>query len=94
MPNQKLFDHLLIFVNLHQHGKNEAVSSVCSGEMVDSKILPSEWLQAFWSISQEQDLSQIEDLCRNKEKIKNFYYRTNSGNVMMQQTADWMINYL
>ena len=30
MPNQKFFNQLLIFVNLYQHGKNEAISSICS----------------------------------------------------------------
>ena len=59
MPNQKLFGQLAIFVNLHQHAKNEAVSSICSGEIVDLKILQSDWLRAFWPISHEQDFSQI-----------------------------------
>ena len=58
MPNQKIFDQLLIFVNLYQHTKNEAISSICSGEIVDLKILQSDWLRAFWPISQEQDFSQ------------------------------------
>ena len=57
MPKQKIFHQLLMFLNLHQHAKNEAVSLICSGEMVDLKILQSEWLTAFWPISQEQDLS-------------------------------------
>ena len=29
--------------------KNEAVSSICSGEIVDLKILQSDWLTAFWN---------------------------------------------
>ena len=58
MPKQKIFDQLLIFVNLYQHTKNEAISSICSGEIVDLKILQSDWLRAFWPISQEQDFSQ------------------------------------
>ena len=58
MPNQKIFNQLLIFVNLYQHPKNEAVSFICSGEMVHLKIMQSEWLKAFWPISPEQDLSQ------------------------------------
>ena len=44
MPNQTIFDKILIFVNLYQHAKNEAISSICSGEMVDLKILQSDWL--------------------------------------------------
>ena len=41
MPNQKLFNQLLIFVNLYQHAKNEALSSIFSGE----KLLKN---PAFW----------------------------------------------
>ena len=62
MPNQKMFDQLLIFVNLYQHAKNYTVSSICVGEMVDLIILESDWLRPFWPISQEQDFSQIYDL--------------------------------
>ena len=60
-------------MNLYQDAKNEAVSLICSGEMVVLKILQSEWLRAFWSLSQEQDLSQIEDLCRNTANDTNFH---------------------
>ena len=42
MPYQKIFNQILIFVNLYQHAKIEAVSSICSGQMVDLKILQSE----------------------------------------------------
>ena len=61
MPYQKTFNQLLIFLNLHQHAKNEAVSLICSGEIVDLKILQSDWLRAFWLIFQEQDFSQIQE---------------------------------
>ena len=81
MPKQKNFNQLLIFVNLYQHAKNEAVSSICFGEIVDLKILQSDWLREFWPISQEQDLSQIKDSCRNTANNKNFLYRTNSVKV-------------
>ena len=53
MPNQKRFKQLSIFVNLYQHAKNEAVSSTCSGEIVDLKILQSDQLRTFWPISHE-----------------------------------------
>ena len=43
-------------MNLYQHAKNETVSSICSGEIVDLKILQSDWLRAFRSTSQEQIL--------------------------------------
>ena len=61
--------------------KNEAVSSICSEEMVGLKIMQSEWLRAFWPISQERDLSQLEDLCKSTANIINFHYRTNSGKI-------------
>ena len=54
-----MLDQFLIFVNLYQHAKNEAVSSICSREIVDLKIPQSDWLTAFWSTSQEQHFPQI-----------------------------------
>ena len=59
MPWQKIFNHLLIFVNLYQHAKHEAVLSICSAEIVDLKVLRSDWLKTFWPLSQEQNFSQI-----------------------------------
>ena len=59
MPNQKVFCQLLIFLNLYEHAKNEAVSSICSCEILDLKILQPDWLRVFWPISKEQDFSQI-----------------------------------
>ena len=35
MPTPKFFDQLLIYVNLYQHVKNQAISLICSGDMVD-----------------------------------------------------------
>ena len=75
MPIQKIFDQLLIYVNLYQHANNQAI---CSGEMVDYKILQSDWLRTFLSISQEPEFSQIWDLCRNITNNIHFHYRTNS----------------
>ena len=69
---QKPFNQLLTFVNLYQHIKNEAVSSICSGEMLDLKIPQSEWLRAFWPVSQEQSFSQIENLYRKTTNNINF----------------------
>ena len=59
MPNQNILDQLLIFVNLMQNAKNETVSSIYFGEIVDLKILQSDWLRPFQLIFQEQDFSQI-----------------------------------
>ena len=36
---------------------HQAFSSLCSGDLVNLKILQSEWPRAFWLISQEQDFS-------------------------------------
>ena len=47
MPNQKTFNQHLIFVILHQHAKNEAVSSISSGEIVDLKILEPDGREHF-----------------------------------------------
>ena len=69
MPDQKKFDKSLIFVSLYQHAKNEAVSSFCSGEMVDLKIQQSDWLRAFWPISQEQDFSPKYMICAGTHQI-------------------------
>ena len=48
--------------------KNEAISSICSREIVDLKILKSNWLRAFWPISQEQDFSQYR-ICAGTQQI-------------------------
>ena len=74
IPHQKLFNQLLIFVNLYQHAKNEAASLICSGEMLDLKILLSEWLRGFRPIS-HKDFFQIKDLCRKTTNNINFHYR-------------------
>ena len=55
MANQNIFNQLLIFVNLYQHAKNEAVSQIGSEQIIDLKILQTDWLRAFWPIPQEQD---------------------------------------
>ena len=45
--------------------------------MVHQKILQSDWLRTFWSISHELKFPQTWDLCKNLANI-NFHYRTNS----------------
>ena len=35
MWNQNFFDQLLIYVNLYLHAKNQAISLICFGDMVD-----------------------------------------------------------
>ena len=60
-------------MNLHQHAKNQAFSSFCSRDIVDLKILQSDWLNAFWPISHEPDFSQVGDLCNNIAININFF---------------------
>ena len=45
-------------MNLCKHVKNKAVSSYCSGDLVDLKILQFDWSKTFRLISQELDFSQ------------------------------------
>ena len=78
--SKPIFDHphLKISMNLHQHAKSQAFSSLCSSDVVDLKILQSDWPRAFWYISQELDFSQIWDLCKNTANNINFPYRLQS----------------
>ena len=61
--------------------KNEAILLISSGDMVDKKILQSDWLRKFWPISQGQKFSQTGDLCRNTANNIYFHCRTNSVNI-------------
>ena len=65
----------------YQHAKNQAISSFCSRDKVDLKILQSDWPTRFCPISQEPNFSQIWDLCRDTENSKFFHYRTSSQNI-------------
>ena len=65
-------------MNLHQYAKNQAFSSFCSRDIVNLKILQSDWSRAFWPISQELDFSQVWDLCKNTAVNTIFLYRANS----------------
>ena len=44
---------------MFQYAKNQAFSSLCSGDIVNLKIMQSDWLRPFWLISQEPDFSQV-----------------------------------
>ena len=75
MPNQKNFSQFLIFVKLHQHAENEDVPSTCSGEILDLKILQSDWLaeSILAYISGTRFFTNI-GLSRNTANNKHFYY--------------------
>ena len=49
----KTFQSTFNFCEFVSTCKNEVVSSIYSAEMLHLKILQSEWLRAFWPISQE-----------------------------------------
>ena len=53
------FHQLSISINLYQHAKNQVFPLFSSEDTVDKKILQSDWLRAFWHISQEPDFSQV-----------------------------------
>ena len=47
MPTQKIFDQLLIFVNLYQHAKNQFIPSVHSSDTVSFKVPLLDWPHPF-----------------------------------------------
>ena len=77
MHNQKIFDQLLIFVNLYQHAQNETVSALFSVVMTDLKILQSEWLTEHFGI-----FSQIKDCAETQQIIKIFIIEQVQGKLM------------
>ena len=58
--------------------KNCNISSFCSKDTVDLKILQSDWQRALRPISQEPHFSQIWDMYRNIANNINFLYRPNT----------------
>ena len=78
----KFFDQLLIHVNSTQNASYQAISLICSADMVDWKILQSDWLRIYWSISRGQKFPQIWDLCSNTANNINFHCRTNSVKII------------
>ena len=58
--------------------KNEAFSSFYFRDIVDLKILESDWPRAFWPISQKPDFSQVRDLYKTKAINMKFFYTPNS----------------
>ena len=77
-PNTIHFDQHLISINLYQHTKKQAFSSVSSRDTADLKILQFDWpRRAFWPVSPEPAFSQVWDLCKNTAVNVNFLYRPN-----------------
>ena len=51
-----------------KHAKNQSFSSFCSRDIDDLKILQSDGLRAFWSISQEPELPKYE-ICPSIQQL-------------------------
>ena len=47
MLTQNIFNQLLLFMNLYQHVKNQAISPFYSRDIVDLKTLQTDWPRAF-----------------------------------------------
>ena len=61
------------------HAKNQTFSSHCSRDIVELKILQSNWPTAFWPLSQEPDFHPNMGFTQ-ANKI-NFHYRPNSEKI-------------
>ena len=73
MSTPILFYQLSISMILYQRAKNQPISSICFIDIVDLKILQTDWSGASWPISQESpDISKIWHLCRNAAYNINF----------------------
>ena len=76
----KFFDKILIYVNLYQYAKNQAVS-ISFGDMVDQKILQSDWLRTFCPISQEHKTNfPIYRICAGTQQMIIFLLKKFSKN--------------
>lgn len=69
-------------MNFYQRAKSQSILSFPSRDIPNLKILQSEWLTAFWIISQKPDSFQICHFYRNIENNINFYYRPNAEKLM------------
>lgn len=67
----KIFEPALNFHDLEQHPK-KAISSFCSRDLVNLKILQSGWPTTFWLISQKPNFSQIWNVYSNIVNNINF----------------------
>ena len=64
-----------------EYTRNLLISSICFKDLVDLKILQSDWPRAFRPISQEPDFSEVWALCSNIANNINFHFRPNLGNI-------------
>ena len=62
-------------INSHEFASTCKISDyfICSGDTADIKMMQSDWLTAFWPISQKPDFYQLWDLCSNAANSINFH---------------------
>ena len=64
MPTQKYFDQVLLYVNLNQHAKNQTISLICSGGIVDFPETP-----ALLQSTSYEFLATCQNLWKTKDRI-------------------------
>ena len=79
---QQNFKSVLIFINLYLYIKNLAISSICSRDIVDLKILLSDLPRTFYPISKEADFLQVWALHSSIANNSNFHYKPNLEKLM------------
>ena len=57
--HQKIFDQLLIFVNLYQHAKNQFIPSVHSSDTVNFKVPSHDWPHSFLTMPTPKTFKSI-----------------------------------
>ena len=83
-PLKDIFINFILCEFVSTCKKSKKNSQICSGDIVDFKILQFDWLRIFWPISQEQKFSQIWFLCKNTANNISFHYRVNSVKINQQ----------
>ena len=58
MLTPKIFNHLLICVNLYQHAKNQLIPTVHSSDTVNFRVQNSDWLHPFLTMSNQKISTQ------------------------------------
>ena len=59
MPTPKIFNHLLIFLSLYQHAKNQFIPSVHSSDTVSFSVQRSYWPYQLLTMPNQKSFSQI-----------------------------------
>ena len=71
MFKKKKINYVLIFVNLNQDVKNQAIPSICSRDIVPLEIVQFEWLRGFCSISQDYEFPK--NLCAGTKQTTSIF---------------------